>query len=51
MKSLKGETSINIIRSVYFADFLLHLRYAILFCGGDGTVKKFKPSKESYKIN
>jgi hypothetical protein len=38
-QSLKGETSVNIIRSRYFADFHSHLRYGILFWGGDGDSK------------
>jgi len=41
MQSLKCETSVNIIRSVYFADFHSHLRYGILFWGGDGASKNF----------
>jgi hypothetical protein len=40
MKSLKGETSVNIIISMYFADFHSHLRYGTPFCGGDGDSKK-----------
>ena len=40
MQLLKGETSVNIIRRMYFADFHSHLRYGILFWGGDGDNKK-----------
>jgi len=40
MQSLKGETSVNIIRHMYFADFHSHLRYGILFWLGDGDSKK-----------
>jgi hypothetical protein len=39
MQSLKGETSVNIIRNTYFADFHSYLRYGILFWGGDGDSK------------
>jgi hypothetical protein len=35
IQSLKNVTSINTLRSVYFANFHSHLRYGILFCGGD----------------
>jgi len=35
IQSLKTVTSISILRSVYFANFHSHLRYGILFGGGD----------------
>jgi hypothetical protein len=39
MQSLTGKTSVNILKSIYFANFNSHLRYAILFWGGDGESK------------
>jgi hypothetical protein len=39
MQPLKGKTSVNIVRSVYFVNFPSHLRYSILVWGGDGEVK------------
>jgi len=46
MQSLRGKTSVNILKSMYFANFNSHLRYGILFWGGDGTSKKmFKLQK------
>jgi hypothetical protein len=40
---LKTVTSISILRSVYFANFHSHLRYGILFWGGDPqSIKIFK---------
>jgi hypothetical protein len=45
MQSLKGETSVNMYHkmyhTMYFTDFHSHLRYGILFWGGDGDSKKF----------
>ena len=38
--SLKNITSINTLRSIYFANFYLHLRYGILFWGGDSPSTK-----------
>jgi hypothetical protein len=35
IQSLKTVTSINTLRSIYFANFHSHLRYGILFWGGD----------------
>jgi len=41
--SLKIVTSINTLRSIYFANFHSHLRYGILFWGGDShSTKVFK---------
>ena len=37
---LQGKTSVNILKSMYFANFHSHLRYVILFWGGDGERKK-----------
>jgi len=42
MQSLKVITNVNILRSMYFANFHLHLRYGTLFWGGDGEIKKKK---------
>jgi len=36
MQSLEGIRSVNILRSMYFANFRLHLMYGILFFGGGG---------------
>ena len=35
LQSLKPVISINTVRSIYFANFHSHLRYGILFWGGD----------------
>jgi len=35
IQSLKNATGINTLRSIYYANFHLHLRYGILFWGGD----------------
>jgi hypothetical protein len=39
-QSLKTLMSINILRSIYFANFHPHLRYGILFRGGDSKITK-----------
>jgi hypothetical protein len=47
MQFFQGTTSVNIIKSMYFANFHTHFRYAILFFGGDGESKKnFKLQKK-----
>jgi hypothetical protein len=40
MQFFQGKTSVNILKSMYFANFHSHFRYAILFWGGDGENKK-----------
>ena len=51
MLSLKCKTSVNILRSMYFANFHLHLRYGILFCGDDGESKQiFKLHKKVMRL-
>ena len=44
MQSLKGKTTINILRSMYFLNFHWHLRYGILFWGS------FLESKKIFKV-
>ena len=52
MQSIDGKTSVSILRNMYFVNFSSHLRYGILFCGGDGESKNsFKVPNESYEIN
>jgi len=47
IQSLKNVTSINTLRSMYFANFHSHLRYGILFWGGDSqSTKVFKLLKK-----
>jgi len=43
MQSLEGIRSVSILRSLYFANFHLHLRYGILFWGE--VVGKLKRKK------
>jgi Flp pilus assembly CpaF family ATPase len=40
MQSLKDITSVNMLRSTYFAFIRSLLRHGILFWGGDGESKK-----------
>jgi len=35
MQTLKGKTSVNILKIMYFVNFNSHFRYGILFWGGD----------------
>jgi len=52
MQFFQGKTSVYILKSMYFANFHSHLRYAILFWGGDGESKKIlNYKKKSYEIN
>ena len=49
--SLKNVTSINTLRSIYFANFHSHLRYGILFWGGDSqSTKAFKLQKKVVRL-
>jgi len=49
--SLKNVTSINTLRSTYFANFHSHLRYGILFWGGDSqSTKVFKFQKKVVRL-
>ena len=41
IRSLKNVISINTLRSIYFANFHSHLRYGVLFWGGDSQVQSF----------
>ena len=51
MHSFKNFTSINTLRSIYFADFHSHLRYGILFCGADSqSTKVFKLQKKVVRL-
>jgi hypothetical protein len=51
IQSLKTVTSINTSRSVYFANFHSHLRYGILFLGGDSqSTKVFKLQKKDVRL-
>jgi hypothetical protein len=50
MQSINGKTSVNILRSMHFVNFSSHIRYGILFCGGDGESKQ-KNLKYQRKVN
>ena len=51
IQSLKYITSINTLRSIYFANFHLHLRYGILFVGGDSqSTNLFKLQKKVVRL-
>jgi hypothetical protein len=51
IQSLKTVTSINTLRSMYFANFHSHLRYGILFWGGDSqSTKVFKLQKKVVRL-
>ena len=51
IQSLKLVTSINTLRSIYFANFHSHLRYGILFWGGDSqSTKVFKLQKKVVRL-
>jgi len=46
MQSLEGIRSVNILRSLYFVNFHLHIRYGILFWGEVmGKLKRKKNHK------
>ena len=51
IQSLKTITSINTLRSIYSANLCLHLRYGILFWGGDlQSTKVFKLQKKVVRL-
>jgi hypothetical protein len=51
MQSLKTVTSTNTLRSIFFANFHSHLRYSILFWGGDSqSTKVFKLQKKVVRL-
>jgi hypothetical protein len=51
IQSLKTVASINTLRSIYFANFHSHLRYGILFWGGDSqSTKVFKLQKKVVRL-
>jgi hypothetical protein len=51
IQSLKAVTSINTLRSVYFANFHSHVRYGILFWGGNPqSTKVFKIQKKVVRL-
>jgi hypothetical protein len=51
IQSLKTVTSINTLRSIYFANFHSHLRYGILFWGGNSqSTKVFKLQKKVVRL-
>jgi len=51
IQSRKSLTSINTLRSIYFANFHSHLRYGILFWGGDSqSTKVFKLQKKVVRL-
>ena len=51
IKSLKAVLSPYMLRRIYFAHFQLHLRYGIIFCGGDSESKTaFKVQKRVIHI-
>jgi hypothetical protein len=50
-QSLKTVTSISTLRRIYFANFHSHLRYGILFWGGDPqSIKIFKLQKKVVRL-
>jgi len=51
IQSLKNVTNINTLRSIYFANFHLHLRYGILFWGGDSQSTKVFKLQKKVEIN
>jgi hypothetical protein len=51
IQSLKFVTSINTLGSIYFANFNSHLRYGILFWGGDPQSTKVFQATEGCEIN
>jgi hypothetical protein len=51
IQSLKTVTTINTLRSIYFANFHSHLRYGILFWVGDSqSTKVFKLQKKVVRL-
>lgn len=51
MQSLQGITSINVLRSVYFAKFHVLFQYGIFFWGvNKEIIKKFKLQKKVVRI-
>jgi hypothetical protein len=49
--SLKNVTSINTLRIIYFANFHSHLRYGVLFWGGDSqSAEVFKLQKKVVRL-
>jgi hypothetical protein len=51
IQSLKTVTSINTLRRMYFANFHSHMRYSILFWGGDSqSTKVFKLQKKVVRL-
>ena len=51
LQSLKPVISINTLRSISFANFHSHLRYCILFWGGDSqSIKIFKLQKKVMRL-
>jgi len=51
IQSLKTVTSINTLRSIYFTNFHSHLRYGILFWGGDSqSTNVFKLQKKVMRL-
>jgi hypothetical protein len=51
IQSLKTVTSISTLRSIYFANFYSHLRYGILFWGGDPqSINIFKLQKKVVRL-
>jgi len=49
--SLKNLISINALRGIYYAKFHSHLRYGILFWGGDSQgIKVFKMQKKVVRL-
>jgi hypothetical protein len=52
IRSLRDTTSSLVIRSIYFAHVYSHLKYGLIFWGGDSKSKTiFKLQKKSYKNN
>jgi hypothetical protein len=52
IQSLKIVTSVSTLRSIYYANFHSHLRYGILFWGGDPqSIHIFKLQKKVVRLN
>jgi len=51
IQSLKNVTSRNTLRSIFFVNFHSHLRYGVLFWGGDSQSTKVFKLKKKVEIN
>jgi hypothetical protein len=51
IKSLRGAMSPLVIKSIYFAYFHTHLKYGLIFWGGDSNSKTIFKLQKSHKNN